>query len=74
MFKRVSEKAWGRAHLENKTLIERVNAIARKVRCEMNHNEVGQADANAARAHRVLGGDYLGVWPIRMMDATLATG
>ena len=74
MFKRVNEMGRGHACLESKTSMKRVNATVRKVLREMNHNEVGQADANAVLAHQVLGGDYLGLGPIRMMDATLATG
>ena len=74
MFERVNEMGRGRARLESKTSMKRANAIVKKVLCEMNHNEVGQADANAALAHQVSGEDYLGLGPIRMMDATLATG
>ena len=74
MFKRVNEMGWGHACSESKTSMKRVNATVRKVLREMNHNEVGQADANAALARPVSGEDYLGPGPIRMMDATLATG
>ena len=74
MFKRVNEIGQGHACSESKTSMKRASAIVRKVLCEMNHNEVGQADANAALAHQVSGEDYLGLGPIRMMDATLATG
>ena len=74
MFKRVNEMGRGRAHSGSKTWMKRASATVREALCEMNHNEVGQVDANVARAHQMLDGGYLGVWPVRMMVATPATG